>query len=543
MHGKSSLIKIVMYTIIIPVLLFCLSVSHGISAQENGTAEQFQPEEPDLELPTVVLEYTAIQREDIETILPEEDYISLPKFSEVLPEAEIMRIESPSFEIVMPEQTESPERRTASFFSEGVIGGGSDNHLIGDIALYKRGEVPLYQFRFSHEGIDGYGMNAPGDGFFDRREELSGSVELGKKSHTAQLSAEYIEKETGLQDFSGAGSVIHRSLYGSGGYIYSPDTQFSVSLQLQGHSGSQYIDAQEKKSEIFADTVVALNYEWEKLLLGASADYSFQEAPDESSLQQSAFHVRTIYYGSRFDISAEAGVHWDVENEFLFPWNIRLQGAAGERWQYRIEGGFLIRDILYRNLWEDYSLLGTAGGIDITRGWTAAVNLDYNAGTRLRIDSSAEWRALTGVPVPDDLDNRDPVSGLFSFSFGSAEELELDTSFSLFLTDNIEVKGGWEGLLLHDSGKFEPIHMISAGLLYENRNRNFGAGIDGNYSIDPADSLPVIGAQLHYRLSEGILLVLEGDDLLGPFYQDGRPWWGEYESRGFNITLKTEISL
>ncbi len=534
--------------LIIAVCLFCFAGLHGpvLQAQESETdrtAAQVQPEEPDLELPAVVLEYDAIQREDLEVVLPGEDFIALPELSAQLPQAERLDIGSGVLDVPIPAQPEPDGIGATRFFSEGVIGGGSDNHLIGDIALYKRGDLPLFQFRFSHEGIDGYGDNSPGEGYFDRREELSGGIELGAAVHSLRLNGEYLEKETGLQDFPGAVSVIHRFLSSSGEYRYDPDPPFSLSLRLNGHSGSQYIGAQERERELYIDSLGTAAYEWERFLLGAAAEYSYQEAPADQALQQGKVYLEAAFYGNRFDINGNAGLHWDEANQFLVPWNLRLEGAAGEKWQYRLEGGYLVDDNLYRELWDRYSLLDTGDMLDITRGWNASLYLGFRAGNRLRLGCEAGWSSLSGVPLPVDLDSRDAVSGLFPFTLGETEEVELQTSAVFSFTEALELRGSWHGLLLYDADRFDPAHMITAALSYEHREKGFGAGLNGEYRLEPADSLPLIGASLQYRISEGIQLVLDGADLLGPFYEDGRPWWGEYETRGLHITLKTEISL
>jgi len=546
MKGTSGVIQRNILILVICFILF--AVPHGpvLWAQEtetDRTAEQVQPEEPDLELPAVVLEYTAIQREDLEVVLPGEDFIALPELAAQLPQAERMGIGSGALDVPVPAQPEPESIGATRFFSEGVIGGGTDNHLIGDIALYKRGDLPLFQFRFSHEGIDGYGDNSPGEGYFDRREELSGGLELGTSDHSLRLDGDYLEKETGLQDFTGAVSVIHRFLSSSGEYRYKPGSPFSMTLSLDGHSGSQYIGAQERERELYLDSRGAAAYEWERFLLGAGAEYSYQEAPADRTLQQGELYLETAFYGNRFDIGGKAGLHWDEENQFLFPWNLRLEGAAGEKWQYRLEGGYLVRDVLYRDLWDHYSLLAAGDMINVTRGWDASLYLGFTAGSRLRLGCEAGWSRLSGVPLPVDLDNRDAVSGLFLFTLGETEDVELETSAVFSFSETLELKGSWTGLLLYDTERFDPAHRIAAALSYEHRGKGFGAGLNGEYRLEPADSLPIIGAYLQYRLSDGIQLVLDGSDLLGPFYEDGRPWWGEYESRGFHITLKTEISL
>src|SRR6056297_2914812 len=194
--------KRVLLLFLLPCFMFPTVVP--LAAQSESTTEEIRPEEPEVELQTVVLEYTAIRREDLDIVLPDEDLIALPELEQQLPDAGSLRVEGPSLDFGLPEQPRAKEYSEAAFFSEGVIGAGSDNHLIGDIALYKRGDLPLYQFRFSHDGIDGYGDKSPGTGYFDRLEELSGSIELGRGSHTVRSSMDYFEQETGLQDFPGA---------------------------------------------------------------------------------------------------------------------------------------------------------------------------------------------------------------------------------------------------------------------------------------------------------------------------------------------------
>lgn len=546
MNGTYKMLQRAVLILTVCLILLAVPNGHVLWAQEaetDRTAEQVRPEEPDMELPAVVLEYTAIQREDLDVVLPGEDFIAFPELSAQLPQAERMGIGSGVLDVPVPEQPEPESIGATRFFSEGVIGGGTDNHLIGDIALYKRGDLPLFQFRFSHEGIDGYGDNSPGEGYFDRREELSGGVELGTSGHSLRLNGEYLEKETGLQDFPGAVSVIHRFLSSSGEYRYDPESPFSLTLRLDGHSGSQNIGAQERERESYLDSRGAAAFEWERFLIGAGAEYSYQEAPADGTLQQGELYLETAFYGKRFDINGSVGLHWDEENQYLLPWNLRLEGAAGEKWQYRLEGGYLVRNILYRDLWDRYSLLDTGDVLNVTRGWNASLYLGFSAGNRLRLGCEAGWSRLSGVPLPVDLDSRDAVSGLFPFFLGETEEVALETSAVFSFTEELELKGSWEGLLLSDAERFDPAHRIAAALSYEHREKGFGAGLNGEYRLDPTDSLPVIGAYLQYRISEGIQLVLDGADLLGPFYEDGRPWWGEYESRGLHITLKTEISL
>ncbi len=527
----------------VKILLLCgvvllASSLGGLYAQES-TEEGAAPDEPEVELPTVVLEYSAIKQESIETELPEGDIITLPTIEELLPEAGALEPSAPDLLTTRPRQPEETAQPAAAFFSEGVIGGGSDNHLIGDIALYKRGEMPLYQFRFSHEGIDGYGNNAAGTGFFDRREELSGKVEMegGKNSGTAKAS--YFETETGLQGFASANSVIHRFIRGSGDYTRTFDSPLSLSLQGTAHSGSQLIGMQDEADELFLESLGAGMYENERFYIRLSGGYRYQQAPNDRYLHQGWGDLLMKLYFNRFDIKARGGGHWDTENSFLIPWNLELEGVAGDL-QYRVGGGYSVSQLLYRDLWDTYPLLDTAEDLNLQHGWEGYMNLGYTPNPALRVSAGADWKLQQGTIVPVNLEQRDTDTGLFPFTLDERQLLDVQTLLTYFPSERVTLEGGWKGQLFDEVEELRPNHLIKAKVLYSNRDSGFAASLDGKYELG---ELPYMQMKMSYLLSAGINLVIEGNDLLASFYEDGRPWWGEYEQRGLNVTLKTEISL
>lgn len=505
--------------------------------------ESVRPEDPAVELPTVVLEYTAIQREELEIVLPDEDLIALPELEQQLPEAGSLRVESPSLDFGLPRQTQIEDFSEASFFSEGTIGAGSDNHLVGDIALYKRGDLPLYQFRFSHDGIDGYGDNSPGTGYFDRREDLSGSIELGRSAHTVRSSMEYMEQETGLQDFSGAYSVVHRFLYGTGEYVYSFASPFSVAGKVEGHSGSRNLGSQQEESEQFLETTGTLLYEGERFTADLAAAYTFHKAPAEDILHQGLMRLGIRFFGKRFDVNTGVGLHYDSNGQLLIPWGISMQGVAGERWQFGLDFGLEVEDLLYRELWGKYPLLdlGLLNGVGTT--WKYGGSLGYTLGENVQLNAGLSYEKKDDVPVLTDMDNRDPLRGLFPFVLQDGEIFTAEAEVVFSSEKGTELKGGWVGRFQGDIAALEPAHSIFADLRYPGQERGFTLGMRGEYLIDPTSTLPLFDVELGYQLSDGITLLIVGSDLAAPFYDGGRPWWGEYEQRGFNLTLKTEISL
>ncbi|HKK65287.1 MAG TPA: hypothetical protein VJ967_05470 [Clostridia bacterium] len=527
--------------------LLCFFFATELSAQqprteartEALTEEGAAPEDPKVELPTVVLEYSAIEQEFIAPDLPEGDVIALPTIEELLPEAGALEVSSPNLLPSRPKYTEDTGPIEAAFFSEGVIGGGSDNHLIGDIALYKRGEMPLYQFRFSHEGIDGYGSNAAGTGYFDRREELSGKVEFGSGRNSGSVRASYFETETGLQDFNKANSVIHRFIRGSGSYTRDFEWPISLSARLTAHSGSQLIGMQDEAEEQFLEALTTGVFENDRWYAGLSGGYRYQQAPLDVQLQQGWAEFTSKLYFDRFDITGQVGSHWDTENRFLFPWNIELEGVAGD-FLFRLGGGYSIEQLLYRDLWNRYPLLDTTDTLNLQRGWEVYSHLAFTPNSDLRVTAGADWNLLQGVIVPENLDARDSDSGLFPFTVDERELIGIQTQVTYYSGESLTLEAGWQGQLMDELEPLRPEHLITGGLTYSNRNTGFATSLKGDFEIG---ELPEMQVQMSYLLSEGINLILEGNDLLAPFYEDGRPWWGEYEQRGLNVTLKTEISL
>ena len=79
--------------------LLCLFFATELYAQqprdETRTEENAAPGAPEVELPTVVLEYSAIKQKPITPELPEGDVIALPRIEELLPEAGALEVSSP----------------------------------------------------------------------------------------------------------------------------------------------------------------------------------------------------------------------------------------------------------------------------------------------------------------------------------------------------------------------------------------------------------------------------------------------------------------
>ena len=129
----------------ITVMIILVFFFPGFSLFSQST----EPEEVSLELPPLILEIADIETEQIEAFLPTEEEVS-PLISIILPEAGALRFDDNLFSMMVQDTYNAPQRENA-FFSEGAIGVGTRNHILGDITLYKVGSQPRFNLRFYHE--------------------------------------------------------------------------------------------------------------------------------------------------------------------------------------------------------------------------------------------------------------------------------------------------------------------------------------------------------------------------------------------------------
>ena len=99
---------------------------------------------------------------------------------------------------------------------------------------------------------------------------------------------------------------------------------------------------------------------------------------------------------------------------------------------------------------------------------------------------------------------------------------------------------GWDGQIFTDIDAPRPVHSAWSEIRYT--QDVYGIFLSGEYSLDPFIPVPDISMGIHYTISEGVVLSLEGDDLLG-FFAEDRFSWEPYIETGGTVTLLTKISL
>jgi hypothetical protein len=513
----------------------------------QSAAERGAPEKPEIDLPPVVFEYEAIARQDIDAALPEGSELELPAIEVVLPEPEDLTVEAPAAELDAPRVGTVSAEQESPFFSDGMIGVGLNYSILGDISLYRRGPGPDFSIGFSHEGLDGYGDRLSGSGYFHRREEMNGSVELleGERG-LLRTSVTYTERELGLQNIPDASSLLHRFTKAEVEFESAPGAWGTLRADVQGHIGSR-VKAQGDAAEPTRETYLRGRGEWSGRWkwgeLALLPGYTFHWGPADEARNAASGKLRGTFYFSGTDLEVSGGAEWWEETGLLYPWKLQLSGILGRALHYTVGGGYEIRLPTYRELWTADPLLDTASqAMEPQHGWRVELDVGYSPAERLEVKAESAWSSWNSYPLPGDVTAADSDDGLFSFSQEPMQTAELLLEGSYTLDSGLSFSASWDGQLLDEDPR-RPRALLTLETAYEQQEGRYGARLSSGWELAGEQKMPRIGAEAQYRLGEGVLLLLTGSDLLAPFLEPGRTWWGGYIEPGMNITLKTEISL
>ncbi len=530
------------------ISLFLLLASVPLGGQEAGSGGD--QDGAGIEAPTVIFEYESPEQREIDALLPEQEELELSDIEIPLPDAEALEAGSLSVPGVPPVAMVGTGAGAGAFYSEGRIGIGADNHLLGDIALYKRGDGPHFSVGFIHEGTDGYGAEASGSGYFHRSDTLQASLRTETEEREFDIDGRYREQETGMQDFADASSLIHRFARAGAGMDFALGEHFFAQLDFRAHYVSR-ITAGLGGSGSYSDPLdewllsptafIRYGTEWGGLRLGGNYDY--YQGSGEETFQSIGGLIGFDLFLSSLDISAQAGALWDEEEDLLFPFSLRIEGMAGDLFHFRLKGGYRSERTTYLDLWERYPFLDAAELLPLSHGWYTEAAAGGDIGRSFDWGLRSGFEMMENSVSPADLSKRDSDDGLFSLRVDDAAMLTAGSSLGYLPVEGLRLSFSWDGEFMEETVIPEGRHRFSAGLELEEPEGRYGGSFDTAYAVEPTSDLPVLDLGAYYRLSEGVLLRLEWSDMLAPLSEGGRNTWGEYMDPGMLLRIVTEISL
>ncbi|MCK5153966.1 MAG: hypothetical protein KAQ93_06360, partial [Spirochaetales bacterium] len=252
------------------IFLIIFSAAIFVYGEDNA------PSTIELIIPPVVVEFEDRLEQIMELKVPDYDDIILPDFEISLPDPGEITIDGIDIDLPLPDFVEYKYEEKASFFSEGVLGIGDRNHLIGNISLFRLGQGLRFSLSFAHDGLDGFGRNAAGMGYFSRQEAFEGEFENGDESFMISGSGSFMENEDGLQGQTPSyTSVIHRlsniNLGVSGGNSFFWDGKIDLNLAGKTLSG----EIPDSKEELLLSFHSGFSWQKDWFSLYLKGDYVF----------------------------------------------------------------------------------------------------------------------------------------------------------------------------------------------------------------------------------------------------------------------------
>ncbi len=517
-----------------------------ISVVPFGYSEEEKPDSVTLEIPPVIVEIENEDHKELSINIPDVSDLVLPGFGLTLPDPADISVQELPFETLpLPVLTATAPEHEGSFFSEGTLGAGNNNQLIGYLRLFKLGKGLKYSILFSHLGIDGYGTRDAGKGFFNREELFRGSV--SNEGETVSYSGEgsLVERENGLQEQSSVySSVVHRfreasaSLKHMGGK-WGWDISASVKGADRVLSGSTPFTT----GTIILNPEARLIYENGPVELFLSGDYRMEYRKTEDRIFQDTSSTLGMDYHFPFlDINTEVSAKYLFNSGFAFPFSISLSGFAGDLFRFRSTGGLKIISYDNYSLWNTYPFAESREGT--AENWFVSMDLRSDLSASISLSASGEWNLIynyagfTADILPD------PITGLFTVPVSREyENLSLSGGADIVIAKNGVLSVLWKGQFLSQTDPFEPLQLIEAEYRFGSGYPGISGSVNTWWPVYPMESIPGIGGSLSYNTGKGVSLVAEAKDILSLVSGGDRKLFGPYIDSSGELSLKIKISL
>mgnify|MGYP001329639468 CR=1 FL=1 len=538
--------------------VFCIVLPFLIPAA--AAAQSVEPDEPEIVLPRMLLEIQDLSVERVETVLPEELELEVPNVTLPLPEEKEMYVSDSAFDVTVDriELAHGPvAARESSIFSDGMVGVGSMNHILGSISIYKLGTEPRFSLQFSHEGLDGFARHNPGEGFFLREDSLSGSLGLRDGTFQTDIAASFHERELGLQQVSARfSSVTHRFIDGSSLFTLSPSDVLRLSGSLEAGATNMLLTLRNSDdpggntfSEYTVSPVLEAVFEYPSYSFGFLGTYGFRTLADHAD---SSAHRGAL--GGSFDLEFSIplyleggiGVYWNSVSDLYVPFDLGITARYHDVLSVFVKGGYAVEEQSFTWLWETVPLVDVRTGTQPLRD-AAGFYVEGGFGWLLMNGMSLEGRLgfmdqSNAVSVR--FDRFDPQTGLYAWESGSFLRLAASLAFSWEWRDTFSFGLRYAGEFLEHPAQV-PDHSFSLNADLISPSGRFGGSIGTALDLYSASAIPELDLGGFFRLSDGLRFSLEAKDLLSVFLEHGRKYYGdgEYTAPGFHLTLKTQISL
>jgi hypothetical protein len=524
--------------------LLCMLTLYANSAP----AQEMEPEEPEIVLPSIVLEIEDLSVEKVRSGLPESEELPTPWREHPLPEPGELEIEESSLEILAPDEGSPAYAERTDFVAETIIGTGVPNHFFSSISLHKYGELPEGNLFFQHEVADGFSDNPQGSGFNSREDTLEGMVKFALGDFDIKTSAEFSDFERGLQGQGTYYSKLNRSVSGAVTAQYGISEQFLLKGNFDGWVASQLLTGTpsgEQTQELLISPRIRGELLMENWYIGLTPRLSYRNVPDNPDLQVTRVGVNAdfgITLGEKYRIDGGVGWFYSRWTDHLVPFHLAITLTPSELFSLQAKGGYKIVEYNLIDIFDQYIYSAVPALLIDNHGWFFDLGSRLFLSDRWMFSADLSFMDENGMLTVDQ--TTDPTSGLFTPNQVEALRLGVTVGARWNITRGITADFGAASQFL-DNPAFFPQHKISADLEGTEQSGRYGGGILSSLFLGEHRSIqaPVIDLYGFYRPADFVKLSIEISDLLLPIVRTSRYSWYPYIEKGFGITLKAQINF
>ncbi len=534
------------------------------SSGDNAKPGPSAPENAPIVLPDVVLKVPDIAVASVQSALPGAGSLRVPDISIPLPDQGPLHIPDRAFDVPLPgkNQPASSAARGSSVYNTGSLGVGSMSHLSGAISVYKLGDSPRFRLQFSHEGLDGFSGKPAGTGYFSNDDQVSGWLATSGKSAGTESLASFQDRELGLQNDSDYYSVGIRTLNGYTGFSFHPDSALSFGARVEAGAASRLFSlaapaaSNRSQNEYRLAPSITAGLNLNSVTFQLRGNYGLRVTdglPAANSLNLGLFMDASL--PASFLIRGDVGAYWTLagvpDAGLEVPWSLEISKTFSGGLGFSLSGGYQITPMSFSDLWADYPVLHIGDSVNNSLVHSSAWfgKLGYTLSSQdMLLTTQGALEVAYRKNVLD-------ISGYSrtdnSYLYTQRDMWTIIPTFELTWSpvSLLSIRAGLQGNLLNRATQ-EPLIAANGSLSISAPQNRFGGGLTAVFDLFGAPVVPNVSANLFARISDGVELDLDLEDMLSPLIPDGRPVIGSsvnsafpFISPGFRITLSTHISL
>ena len=535
-----------------------------LSGAYYGISQDLEPEEPEIVLPSIILEIEDLSIESVTAALPEEEELLPPELRFPLPEAGELEVEEPQMDFTIPE-TGAPVYKVKEgkyLTAEAVLGTGTSNQFYSRISLYFLGEKPEGKILYQHETVDGFSSKSPGSGYNMREDRVESFLNFNLWDIDLRTEGAFNDRERGLQGKGDFYSKINRFINAGLEGEYRLNDRFILKGSFEASSANQLltkvIPGTEEVNEYYISPSFGGEFQFTRGLFGILPSFSYRSIPEFPGLSQGRSLVQGYFevdLSEVYRLEGTLGWFWSEKSGHLVPFDLTLSALISDFLSISIGGGYRILEYDLVDIFKKYSLGDISSTLEDStlednHEWFFDLRFNWIPFQGWIIDAGLSY--MDNSSMPNFLKTVNPSTGLFPFYQVPAHRLSVDIGGSWIISESFSARAGLES----EGGERPahcPKHRVTLDMNMIEKQGKYGGGASLDYATGKyflqATILDLSG---FYRLSEFVRFVVEASDLLYPLLDEPRYYRDPdgplyylvpYVDPGFTLSMKVHINF